>query len=451
MTNRNGKRGRPNQPTYATSWDETVEGVYLGKDRKLRIHGRSRPAFAIGSTMQSERRAVMKIKRALAELHGEDDQCKHWTKVAAMSDAERQKWYSDGRIQQDKEGWFDDQFSYAIKEERQRIIELILSNPKQAALELGIPHLADYPAAPTKPQWTLQGIHDFYIKNARNKRGKPLDPKKHVPNSKRWWTEFMQIVGVKHYRDLTVEHIERYHAEIMGRFDRDEYAPDTVRNRFAKIKRVFQFGLERARTDAEKAEMRRLLDLCMILKAPASEDDPMPMPPETFRKLLAVARPREKAMMLLGANCLMHSGEVSATMKKDVDLAEGTIRQRRTKNGHPRAAKLWDRTVAAILEYQRVKLHQSPYLFVTRNGTPADMRQLFLTIRRRAGVSEQVTFEGVRDAGFTVGEEIDLKRVKFVAGHKAGMSDKYVYRQATNKKVIAVCEGVERFFFGDEK
>ena len=77
------------------------------------------------------------------------------------------------------------------------------------------------------------------------------------------------------------------------------------------------------------------------------------------------------------------------------------------------------------------------------------MQQLFLTLRKRAKLPKAVNFEGIRDAGFTIGEEVDKHHVKFVAGHKTGMSDKYVLRQARNKNVDAVCRAIEKKFFGD--
>lgn len=48
----------------------------------------------------------------------------------------------------------------------------------------------------------------------------------------------------------------------------------------------------------------------------------------------------------------------------------------------------------------------------------------------------------------TIADETDAHHAKFIVGHKTGMSDKYVLRQATNKKVVACCEAIEEHFFG---
>lgn len=122
-----------------------------------------------------------------------------------------------------------------------------------------------------------------------------------------------------------------------------------MRNRFSKIKAVFNFGLERC-DEKDKAELRRVLDLCMILKWPEEVSDPAPIAPADFEKLLAVAKTREKAILLLGMNACMHSGE-TAVLKADIDLDERTLSIRRSKTSRPRVAWLWQRTVDAIRAY----------------------------------------------------------------------------------------------------
>jgi len=46
-----------------------------------------------------------------------------------------------------------------------------------------------------------------------------------------------------------------------------------------------------------------------------------------------------------------------------------------------------------------------------------------------------------------VADEVDPYWTKFLCGHTTGQKDTYVLRQASNKKVIAVCEAVEAYFF----
>jgi hypothetical protein len=117
---------------------------------------------------------------------------------------------------------------------------LILTNPKHAAVELDIPHLAFYPEVPEKPEWTLATLFDFYADNARNKQGNPIS-KKNRDNSRRWWMSFLSVVEVKHYRELTKKLIKKYKDHVLSRFDIKEWSASTVRLQFSNVKAVLNF------------------------------------------------------------------------------------------------------------------------------------------------------------------------------------------------------------------
>ena len=68
---------------------------------------------------------------------------------------------------------------------------------------------------------------------------------------------------------------------------------------------------------------------------------------------------------------------------------------------------------------------------------------------KEAGLPEEITLEGLRDAGATVGTDADSTAVHFSMGHKAkGMTDNYVLRQATSKGVEKISKALERYYFG---
>jgi integrase len=412
VTKHNGP-GRPNKPTFETSWGEEIEGAYKGKDGKLRPIGRSRPAFSL----KDEAKAVMKFRRWQFKQGGSPEPLDDLA-ITHVAD---------------------------FRNEKDRLRQLILTDPKQAAVELDIPHLAHYPAEPEKPQFTLVQLGEKYIVRKRNKQGKPLTIK-HKKNSKKWWSDFLGIIKVRYARDITASMIQDYYDEVMEQFDKG-MSPSYVRNRFTKIKAILNWGLQY--TD-DKIELRRVHDLCCILKSPADTSDPTPISIFDFHKLLTAAWVREKAVLLLGLNCAMHIGEVANTMKSHIDMDSRLLSARRSKNLYPRVAKLWPRTVDAIREYLAAKPHQSEYLFVSRRGKPLTgeaLRQKIATIRNRAGLPKTVNFEGLRDAAYGVAETVDAHHAKFIAGHKTGMSDKYVLRQADNPRVVECCEAIERHFF----
>lgn len=418
MSNRNGV-GRPNEPTYVTSWGETIDGAYKGKDDKLRPIGKSKPAYSL----RDEARAVMKFRR--------------WQQEQGEVPLEQ----PDSIAESVSGAWM-------VEQERERIRNLILTDPKQAAIELRIPHLAHHPTAPDKPQFNLAELGDHYLKNKRNKQGNPLDSK-HRKNSERWWNDFVASVGVKYARDLTQPIIERYYAEVIGEYDKGKSAA-YVKSRFVKVKAILNWGVQRS---TDKADCRAALDLCSILVAPEYDADPCPITPNEFGALLDYADTRMKAVLLLGLNCAMHSGEIGKTLKADIDLKARTLEGKRSKTHQRRAAWLWKRTANAIKAYQAEHPHQSETLFVSRTGkalTGESIRQLFVTLRNKAGVPN-VKLEGLRDAAYTIANQTDSYYVKFLAGHTIkDESKKYVVR-GDNPNVRACCEAIERHFFPKTK
>lgn len=411
--------GRKASRDYVSTWGEVIAGAYLGKDGRLRPIGKPTPAFGGDERMMVHRFRLWQQQSGEFPIEPLPPPA-----ILGLSDHARNREY-----------WRN----------------LILTDPKAAALELDIPHLAHYAAAPPKPSLTLSQLAEQYAEKKRNKQGKQLD-KKYRKNLIAWWTEFLEIAAKVSARPVFPRDVDRpmiqaFQTEILRRFDNGQ-SPAYVRSRFAAVKAILQFGIDYS---DDKAECRRLLDECGILSAPAETSNPTPIRPEEISALLGVADARLKAMLLLGLNAGMHGGEVAKTLRADVDLEAGTLAARRTKNANPRVAKLWGRTVAAIREYQAERPHNSPSLFVSRTGAAMNgerLRQLFVTLRAQAGLPESLTFESIRDAALTEAATIDPYYAKLFAGHRTGQQDKYVLRQATNPRIIEICEAIEQRFFG---
>jgi integrase len=227
-----------------------------------------------------------------------------------------------------------------------------------------------------------------------------------------------------------------------------------VNSRFAGVNAVLSFARSQCR-EQDKPDLRRVVDLVADnLKKLAVEENPSPIEPKHFRALLAQASIRDKAIMLLGLNGLMHGGEAPSTLVADINWQDGTLRARRTKVRKPRVAVLWQRTLDAIKAYQQAHPHQSEYLFVANNGKPMTsecFRQRVVEYRRRAKLPKHVTFEGVRDAGYGMAEETDRERAKWIAGHSTGMKDKYILRLPDKPSIRKCCQAIEKHFFGGKK
>lgn len=69
---------------------------------------------------------------------------------------------------------------------------------------------------------------------------------------------------------------------------------------------------------------------------------------DELRKIIAVAKPAMKAMVLLGANCGLGQSDLSALPIRAVNLETGWLDYARVKTGVPRRVPLWPETVEAI-------------------------------------------------------------------------------------------------------
>ena len=427
MTNRTG-RGRPNAPAYVTSWGETIDGAYKGKDNKLRPIGLSKPTF----TLTDEAKAVHRFKRWKSEQPGFKDPKERQFQRVIERDNKKDLWRSYFRT-------------------------LILTDPQRASIELDVPHLAEYPVRREVPQFTLRQLGEHYLESVRNKQGQPL-AKKHVENSRRMWNEFCDSVDVTYPRQLTKDALNSCAATVSKKTYKDgtkvvAYSAASIRNRLVKVKAVLNWGIKKTN---DSDDLRTVLNLCnQVFDLPQVESNPDPIEPKHFLAALAIADTQTKAMLLLGLNAAMHSGEITQVLKADVNLKERTLTARRPKTRHVRVAYLWERTVKAIAACQNERPHNgSESLFVSNHGSSMSgetLRQRFIAIRKRAKLPKTVTLEGLRNAAYTVAESVDSHHAKFIAGHKTGMSDKYVLRQATNQRVKECCEAIERHFFAKDE
>ncbi len=412
------KRGRPARRDFVTSWGLKVDGAYLSSDGRLRPIGKSKPAFGGDEATMVNRFLRWQADQGQTPLEPLDD-------IQA----------NGGDVR------------WAVEQERQRLRNLILTDPRQAAVELDIPHLAHHPKTPDKPQFTLAELGKIYCEDACNKAGQPLAPKNRK-NSETWWNEFLSIVNVRYARDLTKAHLYKYAKTIKAR----NYAAATERNRLVKVKAILNWG--RKKTDDTK-DYRAAVDHCdNVFDLPEVDINPQPMKVADFQKLLKRADTRMRAMLLLGLNCAMHGGEIGKTLKSDIDLKARTFEGKRSKTSKRRIAWLWKRTVQAIKAYQKEHPNASDTLFVSRTGrglTGESIRQLYVTLRRQAGVGEDVKLDGLRDGAYTIACQVDSYYAKFVAGHVIRDESKKYVERGDNPNIKACCEAIERHYFPPKK
>ncbi|MCG3139123.1 MAG: Tyrosine recombinase XerC [Phycisphaerae bacterium] len=438
--------GRPAKH-YETSWGEIISGLTVRANGRFYPVGRSDVSFG-----SDEEVAVHKYRKWIQEQADPDSfvRLSEFNTVFGLNcllDFEKRA--ARFGIQQPET--IVKRCPNLSRVYRDHFRHLILTDPKQAAVDLDVKHLAWYPAKPEKLQWNLPELCEYYLENKRNHSGEKLD-KRHLKHSARWWNDFLDCTGASEIRDISHAMIKKYYDQLMGQFDARQLSADSVRLRFAKVKTIIKYGMDHSGKEQEKQALRLALDLCSILQAPVSITNPKPIDIADFHALLAVARPRERAVLLLGLNAAMHAGEVSKIKKSEIDIEKRMLNNRRSKTAQPRVAWLWERTVRAISAYLKEQpTNKTEYLFVSRTGRPLtgeSIRQLMVTLRNRAGLSKKVNFEGLRDAAYGIAERVDAHHAKFIAGHKTGMSDRYVLREADNPCVQDCCNAIEEYFFG---
>lgn len=197
--------------------------------------------------------------------------------------------------------------------------------------------------------------------------------------------------------------------------------------------------------------------------------------PEEIARLLALAKPQLRAMILLGLNAGMGNTDLSALPSDAVNLKTGLLDFPRPKTGVERRAPLWPETIAALEEVASVRpAARSPeakgLVFVTKYGK-AWVRVQAPDARRRSA-STAVAIDGIglefgklmREAGvYTPGrgfyalrhtfrtvadESADRRAIDLIMGHENGrdVSAHYVERISA-ERLEKVVEHVRRWVF----
>ena len=444
---------------YVTSWGETILGLMKRADGRFCPIGRSDVAFG-----SDERKALLRFRQWQAEQQGENNAPAYKavqsfqqllngdpayagpsraSLLRLLAELPELSWLPDGAPadRRDPIGDYTLVAAMAFREAREYFRNLILTNPRQAAVELDVEQLAWIGRLePPEPSLSLDEIGRDYA----NK--KPALSAGWQRRAARLWAEFVACVGVRTVREIAADDIQRYGDGVMGAAGK---SPTHSAHRFGLVKSVFAHSLKRGK---DQAELQRVLLLCrMLVPARKRSKKPQPIAPEHFAALLGQADVKWKAVLLLSLNAALYPSEVAAVRKNDIDLDAGTLVMDRGKTGVPRVAALWPRTIDAVRAYQKAKPHNSEWLFVGRTGAPYDgnhVSRKFRAFRNVAGLPETVQFADIRDGAYTAamnGAGVEEKHARLVAGHRNGMADHYVRRNP--RCVEAACAAIEQAYF----
>lgn len=315
------------------------------------------------------------------------------------------------------------------------LADLIRSKPEFVAKRTGIEQLGylDRLAKP-EPSPTIAAVREEWA--SRTGTGQKEHRKALAA-----WNDFAKVTGVGTLKDLTPEKVAAWGKEVQGR----GYGPKNIRHVYNRVRCV----LNHFRTTGKAlGDVRHALDTLAVLKAPESNViDPTPISRADYQKLLAVGEPAEKALLLVMLNLCHYPLDTARLKWQTLDLSKKFYHERRNKTSVPRAACVWDRTIAALKKLP--KSRDDDYVFHRPSGKPATdryIRDLFADLRRRAKVSDEVKAADIRDGAFTeAAAGGSLEAAQIIAGHRTAVSDLYIRRRPEMTR--EACAAVERAYF----
>ena len=179
-----------------------------------------------------------------------------------------------------------------------------------------------------------------------------------------------------------------------------------------------------------------------------------------IRTLLATAKLKLKAMILLGVNCGYGNTDCSKLVVGKLDLDHGWANFARTKNGIRRRNPLWPETIEALREVQKarkspVSADYAKRVFITRSGQPFhayDITHEFEKIAVAAGMThDEADFYDLRRTCASIGLQVgDDDAVRTILGHKRLAKDMlgvYNRLQVSDDRLRAVTDHIHNWLF----
>lgn len=360
---------------------------------------------------------------------------------------------------------------YLLREDfkYQVIEEEIRNNPKLVAKKTGIEELAYLDRLlPTRKRLSLAAIGEMYQAKKYNKRGAPISDKTKT-DAKKWWADFMKIVGRSCVNDLADDDIIAYNDRIQADARKRDGWQRYIINRFNMVGTIVN-NIKGEDHRKEKFRFKEMLNE-HLLYPQSPKPDPRPIAVYNFLKVLKatgelddVESVKWKAMLLLAANSGFTPIDYEYFFKNDIEWHDKVVIMDRNKTGADRMFMLWDRTIDALQEYYDTNHNRSQkYVFLQDSGKPFASNNISKywgnTLKKMAGIEGDVCFCHIKDAVQTVpvnSYNCDAISVAYVLGHEIGTrtnaassTKNYLLRQA--QKTRPVVEAMEDYFFNDGK
>lgn len=293
--------------------------------------------------------------------------------------------------------------------------EAILHDPQMVAQRTGIPAIARLDRLPKPlPAQSLVTIGDLYFEakfDDCNPEG--------MANTKKWWNEFVDIVGkldrpVQTTEELNHDAFVAYAKRIraaekkISPKTKKPYSSSYRRSRFNTVCTILNYAYDCRRLSEDQIARLRADWKVPLKRPPARKGKKVIITPQEFAALLDKANDYEKAMLLMGVNCAFYPVDFNIQWEQ-VNLDEGTMVFRREKKdeagieGTTRVAVLWKKTVEALqVLYDR---GTTSYVFATRSGLPPHRTEVLRRIKKlvkAAGIKRNIRAEDLRNTAATM-------------------------------------------------
>lgn len=263
--------------------------------------------------------------------------------------------------------------------------------------------------------------------------------------------------------DLTVEDFEKLRANLAK-----TRGPLTLGNEVMRCRTVFKYCFDAGLTEKPirygptfKRPSKK------VLRQARHKRGERMLEAKQICKMLDLARPQLKAMVLLGINCGFGNADVSNLPQSALDLKGGWVNFPRPKTAIRRRVPLWRETIDAL----RIAIKQRPepkrdehagLVFLTRNGQKwsSDSKAVNLVtaecrkLLTRIGITTTgLNFYALRHTFETIGGEArDQVAVDAIMGHSPDTNDMAsVYRERiSDDRLRAVTDHVRKWLFGSK-
>ena len=239
-------------------------------------------------------------------------------------------------------------------------------------------------------------------------------------------------------------------------------APKTVANAIARIRAVFNYAeneeLIPGRVQYGKSFQKP--DAKTMRKA-KNKNGEKKFKAEEIKKVLDVASPQMKAMILLGINCGLGNNDCAKLTREHIK--DGWHDFPRPKTGIERRCPLWPETVEALNGFK----WGEEYIFVTKYGNTwepktskdSPISNEMAKLMKKVGVYQKDrSFYSLRHTFNTVGLRAQGKfatdkrvAVKYIMGHvpdENDMTENYDQEAPPDKDLLAVTKHVRKWLFG---